>query len=874
MASPIAERAAVERLRSRLDSVQGHERVNVLCQLAHSLQATDTRQALELAEDACRTAAATTEGSRHDARNMAAALTTRAACRRRLLQLDDALEDATRALDLLDGLDEHELRASAHNTVGETHYHRGEHDAATGSFSAGLEQLPADAEPTTIRLQLLNNIGRVHFELCEYAHAIRHFVRVLELSRATDDRRLEGISHVNIGNVLSQVGDFEGSLAAYRDALAIQRAEGHRAGEALSLANLAEVSHRIGDDDEALRLGRQSLALAPGHDPESFAPRTILLLSRLLMRAERFEEADDEALRALDLEEQRTNLAGQAHALTVRGEICSRRGDDESAMAHLRHSLELLSRVQSPLDELETRLAIARLQLANPAHGDALETLRSLREELEHEGDRVILADVLRLLADAFEQRGDLSRALSLHKVLRTLEHDLFRQDVANRTATLQVTHQLEAERHRADVLAGTRSELERRMDRRTRELNEAHRELQAALEDRMYIQEQRATLEEQLNHAQKMESIGRLAGGLAHDFNNLLTVIIGSTEVLFEDSRNFTTRQQDAAQNVLAAAVRAAELTSQLLTLSRKRAIHPGAVDVNSVLDEMTRMLRHVVGEAVVLDVTAATDAQPVACDAGQLQQIVLNLVVNACDAMPDGGSLTLSTRPVRADGTGDLPTGDYTALQVTDTGTGIDSETRRLIFDPFFTTKADGKGTGLGLSVVHGIVRQCGGDVRVTSEPDQGARFEVILPVTDALVETQDASEVPAPNTLEGPFTVLLVEDDGRVRELMRTVLVEHDFRVLEAADGRQALEVATASDTAIDLVVSDVVMPHLGGPDLMKRMQHLRPGIRFLFTSGYPDHTDRLPPELHSQSSFLPKPFRMHTLVEQVTELIRGS
>ncbi|HET7321238.1 MAG TPA: PAS domain S-box protein, partial [Longimicrobiaceae bacterium] len=375
---------------------------------------------------------------------------------------------------------------------------------------------------------------------------------------------------------------------------------------------------------------------------------------------------------------------------------------------------------------------------------------------------------------------------------------------------------------------------------------------------------------QEQLVQAQKMEAVGRLAGGIAHDFNNLLTVINGHVEL----ARDGALSEGDAELlgEALRAGKRAAELTRQLLAFSRKQVLQPEVLDLNASVRHTERMLRRLIGEDVELVVSTPPELGRIKADPGQIDQVVLNLAVNARDAMPAGGRLTLRTADVQL-GEGDLPghwnvrPGAYVRLSVEDTGHGMSAEVQERIFDPFFTTKEDGKGTGLGLATVYGIVKQSDGYIHVESHEGEGTAFHVFLPCVAEEVEPAPAPDATRP--LDGNETVLLVEDDHAVRTLTRQILRRYGYSILEAGSGAEALGVAHAHLGPIHLLVTDVVMPGMNGRVLAERLVASRPDTRVLFMSGYTDDAfdERRP--LGDGIDFLQKPFSPRVLAERVRQ-----
>jgi len=384
-----------------------------------------------------------------------------------------------------------------------------------------------------------------------------------------------------------------------------------------------------------------------------------------------------------------------------------------------------------------------------------------------------------------------------------------------------------------------------------------------------------RRQLEEQLRQAQKMDAVGRLAGGVAHDFNNLLMVINGYTEVLLEELEPGGSMHHKV-QSIKQAADRAASLTRQLLAFSRKQLLELKVIDVNSVIGDMERLLRPLIGENIELVTQLASDTGHTRADAGQLEQVIMNLVVNAKDAMPEGGRLTLQSSDVtvRHNLTQHrfIQPGRYAVISVSDTGHGMDRETRSRMFEPFFTTKEKGKGTGLGLSTVYGIVKQSNGYVFAQSDVGAGTTFYVYLPRVEDAAEQLSPAKIQS-NDTDGSETVLLVEDEECVRELVRITLLARGYKVLEAADGEAGLRVAQSFKGDIDILITDVVMPGLGGRELAKRLLALRPGISLLFLSGYTE--DAVISEIAPGPSvaFLQKPFTLQNLAKKVREILRA-
>ncbi|MFN2564473.1 MAG: ATP-binding protein [Gemmatimonadaceae bacterium] len=383
--------------------------------------------------------------------------------------------------------------------------------------------------------------------------------------------------------------------------------------------------------------------------------------------------------------------------------------------------------------------------------------------------------------------------------------------------------------------------------------------------------------LEAQFRQAQKMEAVGQLAGGVAHDFNNMLTVILSYSEMLL-DALGVDDPNRADLEEIRQAAARAAGLTRQLLAFSRKQVMQPRVLDLNTdVVAGVEKMLRRLIGEDIELVTTLDPELGLVNADPGQLEQIVVNLAVNARDAMPNGGRLTIETAnaelgPADAGRHFGAKPGRYVMLAVSDTGTGMSRETLSRMFEPFYTTKEQGKGTGLGLSTVHGIVKQSGGDIWVYSEPWQGTTFKIYLPQVEEPVVVS-AAVAPKAYQHGGAETILLVEDEPALRSLARKILVSRGYTVLEARAGAEALAVCERAEQPIDLVVTDAVMPGMSGRELAERLAIVRPGLRVLIMSGYTDDDMLRRGILDPRMAFLQKPFTPDALAKKVREVLDG-
>jgi PAS domain S-box-containing protein len=388
----------------------------------------------------------------------------------------------------------------------------------------------------------------------------------------------------------------------------------------------------------------------------------------------------------------------------------------------------------------------------------------------------------------------------------------------------------------------------------------------------------ERRMLEEQLRHSQKMEAVGRLAGGIAHDFNNLLTVIKGYSDLMLSELKEVESPLRLEAEEVKKAADRASALVRQLLAFSRRQVLTPKIIDLNSLIANMDSLLRPLLREDIDLRIALQTNLGKIKADPGQIEQVIMNLAVNARDAMPKGGKLTIETIDVKLDPTyvrehSEMNLGPYVMLAVSDSGLGMDETTRLRVFEPFFTTKETGKGTGLGLSMVYGIVKQSGGYIWVYSEPGHGTTFKIYLPRLDAQLEAPGRQE-SAFASYRGSETVLLLEDEDGVRALMRRMLSKQGYTVLEAKHGQEAIYLCEHYKGPIHLLLADVVLEQMSGREVAEQLSSMRPEMKTLYISGYTDDAIVHHGVLTHEMPFLQKPFTAEGLIRKVRQVIENS
>ena len=396
-----------------------------------------------------------------------------------------------------------------------------------------------------------------------------------------------------------------------------------------------------------------------------------------------------------------------------------------------------------------------------------------------------------------------------------------------------------------------------------------------ADVTERKRAEAEKAKLEEQYRQAQKMESVGRLAGGVAHDLNNLLTPILGFGELLLDDLRSDDPRKGSVEQ-IVKAAEKSRDLVRQLMAFGRKQVLEFKPVDLNSVVAEFEKLLRHTLHEDIALKVIPASSIPAVLGDVGQLQQVIMNLAVNAQDAMPSGGRLTIETSVADLDAVyasqrpGVTP-GPYVLLAISDTGNGMETEIQEHIFEPFFTTKEKGKGTGLGLATVYGIIKQHGGNIWVYSESGRGTTFKIYLPAVETAAEPIEKIHVVPPEDLRGTETILLAEDDAVVRSLAQGILEQLGYAVLPADNGREALSVLASHDGPVRLLLSDVVMPEMNGRELYATIAKDHPAMKVLYMSGYTENVIAHHGVLDAGVQFIQKPFTLQALAAKVREML---
>jgi two-component system, NtrC family, sensor kinase len=532
-----------------------------------------------------------------------------------------------------------------------------------------------------------------------------------------------------------------------------------------------------------------------------------------------------------------------------------------SSPSHLQFQIDSASQGQEGYDltrravEVGQPYALAFVDVRMPPGWDGIETIIKLWE-VDPDLQIVICTAYSDYSWDEMIAKiGHSDRLLILKKPFDAIE-------------VIQLAHALTEKWRLLQLNKSKFDDLDRMVSARTAELSSANKQLQIEITERK-------RLEIELVQAQKMESIGRLAGGVAHDFNNILTVINGYTQLLLTDEDPGTPAFTNLRE-IEKSAEHAATLTRQLLAFGRKQVLQPKTVSLNRIVLDIEGMLRRLIGENIELAMVLPNDLGLVKADVGQIEQVMINLTVNAQDAMPQGGTLTIETRNALIDasfvgGPAELAPGRYATLIFSDTGTGMPPEVKAKVFEPFFTTKEIGKGTGLGLATCYGVIKQSGGSISVDSEVNHGTTFKIYLPIVTA---TAEPNVTPAVNTriTHGTETILLVEDDSAVRGLAAKLLRDCGYNLMEADNGKSALAVVEKlNGDKFDLVLTDVIMPEMGGKELVDRLRSSRPGIKVIYASGYAAEAITNHGTLEPNAAFLAKPYTFAALAQKVRDVL---
>jgi two-component system cell cycle sensor histidine kinase/response regulator CckA len=891
------------------------ERVDALNALAVASMDEDPRRALRHAHEA--RDAASSIG--YEA-GLAAAVARSGLLHRVLGEHERARLDALQALELYEALDDRSGRARMMSLLGRVEFVRGNHAEGLAHLFPALE-LAQEIGDLQAQTTTLYNLAYGYHLLDDHAASLDFARRALLIDRQIGDRCGEARELNVIAVSQRELGSVDEAVASARESLEIAREGGCRLVEGLALSTLCEIYEELDDYDRAVDFCGQSLALGRefGFDTPQLAG--LIRLGGIYRKAGEIDRSIEHYQATLEFAERVENRKDVMTCHRALSELFELQGDLPSALAHQRRysevreamfneahdrkieALEARHRTETARKEAEIyQLRNVALEQEIADRKRAEDELRAYKEHLEEqvaqrttelteanerlraseERYRTLYEDtpsmyftidpagtVLSVNAFGAEQLGYRPEELlgeSVFEVFVEEDREAAAGHVANCLAEPDQVFHWELRKVRKDGSRLTVRETARVIDRDGRPVVLIVCE---DISEQKRAEQTQARLEAELRQAQKLEAIGRLAGGVAHDFNNLLTAMIGYLELVVAGLEPGSPVRQDA-EEARRTVERATTLTNQLLAFSRRQPIRPAAVDLNEVVRNMEKLLRPLIGEDIELVTVLDPDLAPVHADRGQLEQVIVNLAANARDAMPKGGKLLIETANGESDGrrppVGDRPAGSFVLLSVTDTGTGMDDGTRTRVFEPFFTTKEQGKGTGLGLSTVYGIVERHHGWISVAEGPGAtGTAVRIWLPRS---VASAVSPVSPGPVRDErGSETILLVEDEEIIRSLAARVLRGHGYVVLEARNADEALRLASERPAEIDLALSDVVMPGVGGHEFAELLRARHPEVRVVLMSGYDKAFGEGSPHLPADPVALSKPFTPAALLRTV-------
>ena len=839
-----AERVA--QLETRVDSMAGFERVLALLDLAEAHSTRTPVSAIPHIERALKLLDDTGEQPLQDLeRNPGSTCRARARAAS-LLQLagnnERAQQEARLTLDAQPAADAYS-RALALRTLGILLYQREETRKAMELFDEALELARTEPGRDAYRLhtRLIIDRGRGCYRLGETERAEEAVLDGLRRARADDDRQSQATCEVNLGNIRWQLGDLEGALEHYRGAMKIQRELGSLQSLAISLHNLACVHYETDDNDSTLEAISDALVARDELVGSPVLPRLLLLEGRALMAKNMLSEAATSMRAGMEIYTLQENRPGQAAAATALAEVRAIQGNEEATRNCIDRALAGVGTVLDNLSRSRCYVGLARAELDLGQPRRALEHLAGVNVTGTDTRSRRLRADFELCASQAHKHLGEAREALEHFKEGLALERELLVEGSRVRADRLKMLHRLEQGRHREELLADSKVELERRVAERTDELASKRTELMESVESH-------AALEAQLRHTQKMEAIGRLAGGVAHDFNNLLVVIQGYGERLLRSTRPSELGWEEATQ-ILGAATRASRLTSQLLAFSRRDAYREQICELGELAAGMEHMLRRLIGEDVQFVVELPDEPTPMLGDPGRVEQMILDLVVHARDEMPGGGRLEL-----RVD---EQPAGTLRLSLWHEALSGA--------------TSTDEVDESSGLDDARAIVEHSGGSLAIEPAPGGGTRIVVSLPRHGDTPDQPAASESKPSSGAGRDRRILLVDDENGVRELVAGNLRALSYDVTEANNGRSALRRTEESDAPFDLIVCDVSMPDLDGPGFFEALRKRGRSDPFLFISGYSDEAETFLDQHADEVELLAKPFLLRQLEARIATML---
>ncbi|MEM7244470.1 MAG: ATP-binding protein [Acidobacteriota bacterium] len=705
-------------------------------------------------------------------------------------------------------------------------------------------------------------LGHAAYRSGEMRRALQHFTDAVRV--APEDSLVAAFSHGLLGAMLSMLGDHEGAGQHYALALEGHRRAGSAVGIAAALHNLSENLRVLGRWEDAEKANNDGLALVEGtltgqplHDPTQHA-LALSMQARIHLGLNRPGPALESAVRAHEIIRSRPDRQARVECHAVLAGCRLALGDADGGLREAEAGLAVASESEGQVELNLAHLAMARALCALKRPDETAEHLEAALRHGRALGSTAHLVETLKTAAELYESCGHLEAALRcLHEF-----HDSHAKTVQvaaeSRLERLLLERDLQQSQQRETELEDAGRELEEAVRRRTAELERANQQLRRQVEAIRTLEQERTEVEERLQHAQKLEAVGGLAAGIAHDLNNVLTVILGYCSLMsVDDDRE---EQEERMAAMVEAAGRASDMTRQLLLFSRQHPSAPKVVDLHELLTDLGLMLGRLVPESVTLDTELGATSPRVEADPIQLEQVLLNLVANARDAVGSTGRIVIRTE------TGD--DASSVIVRVSDDGTGIAAEALPKVLDPFFTTKEPGEGTGLGLPTAFGIVRRHGGELWLESTPGEGTLASFSLPCTDAEPTLKAPRRARA--ELKRPLVTLLVEDDDEVRSVTGQMLESLGAKVLQATNGRVALEILAERHGTIDVLVTDAVMPTMGGLELLDHARERWPHLKCLLVSGYSPEASRVPPGC----DFLAKPITAPKLEEALASLLTTS
>jgi signal transduction histidine kinase/ActR/RegA family two-component response regulator/Flp pilus assembly protein TadD len=718
-------------------------------------------------------------------------------------------------------------------------------------------------------------LGSVYLRWGKHADALSHFLASMRIDEKLDEGTDPGITS-NLGQVYMHLGDYENALDYFLRAKAQSDAMSGPADlKAAVFINLGSVYKAMDDPRTSLDFFAQGLEICEANDMQQAIASTHSEIGHAEGMLGRLENARESLLHGLEMFEQLTDTKGAADTLVRLGDLEMKAGDIDKALTYYQESIDAYSQLEDEHGTIEAMLGKATGLIRGNPKG-ALKVLQSVRERASGHSNLSQLHRLHQLLSEAYEKVGDAEKALASYKEQHRLELEIRSERTQKRLQSLKMSNEVDRAHKEAEIYRLQTQELSRSKEELEELVRKRTQELESEIRVRQLSEDFRRQLEMEFGRDQRLASLRELAGGIAHDFNNVLTVITGNAEMArLETDPEAIHERVDA---LLKAAANGAALTGQLLAFSRHKPIRREPVDIGKVVRETTTMLKRTMGRRVTVDMELPEDPLFVLGDKQQLQQVVMNLVLNARDAVEEGGTITVSTSQpalnrIKVPANRSPAESGYVMLAVSDDGTGIPREIQDRIFDPLFTTKESGEGTGLGLSVVHGIVTQLDGWIDIQSEVGAGATFNIYLPRAAVCpIDAESERGMVAESSLGHGEKILLVEDNQDVLDFVAALLEARGYSVVKSLTKKQALRSFQDESGEIDLLFIDVMLPDGSGIDLARELGEQSPGIPVIIGSGFTPSKEAWDFVESNEVPFLEKPYSVNTLFDTVYTSLR--